>query len=261
MTASIPIPAFEGLDNFRDFGGYATEGGRRVKRGWLYRSAHHGRATDADLIGLCGLGLATIVDLRRPEERQRDPCRRWDGFAATVVDNDLSESPADTYEDHLKTADLSVGGLRVYLKNYYQQAPFKARHIDLYSRYFNALASGDGPILIHCAAGKDRTGILAALTHHLLGVSYADSLVDYLLTNDPARIERRLPMYAQHVTDTIGRRPTDDFVRATLGVEALYLDTAVLAIEAKYGAVDAYLEEALGVDAATRAEIRRRLLE
>ena len=261
MTAPIPIPAFEGLDNFRDFGGYAVGDGRRVKRGRLYRSAHHGRATDADLVALRDLGLAALVDLRRPEERQRDPGRRWDGFAATVVDNDLSESPADSYEDHLRTSDLSVRGLRGYLVNYYEQAPFKARHIDLYARYFKTLAESDGPVLIHCAAGKDRTGILAALTHHVLGVSYADSLKDYLLTNDPARIERRLPMYAQHVADTIGRRPSDDFLRATLGVEALYLDTAFAAIAAKHGAVDAYLEEALGVDATMRAEIRRRLLE
>jgi protein-tyrosine phosphatase len=261
MPDPIPACTFESIDNFRDFGGYATPDGRRVRRGRLYRSAHHGRATDADLAALAHLGLSAIVDLRRPEERLREPGRRWAPFGAAVIENDLSEHPIDAYDDFLQTGDLTVESNRAYLVEYYRHAPLKARHIDLYARYFRALGEGDGAVLIHCAAGKDRTGVLAALTHHLLGVDYADSLADYLLTNDAARIERRLPLFAQYVEEKTGRRPSDDFLRATMGVEGLFLDTAFAAIRESHGSVDAYLEEVLGVDAALKARIADRLLE
>jgi len=81
----LPSPSFQGIDNFRDFGGYPTPGGRWVKRGKLYRSAHHGRATEADLAALSALGLSAVVDLRRTEERDRDPGRRWAPFGAVVI--------------------------------------------------------------------------------------------------------------------------------------------------------------------------------
>jgi protein tyrosine/serine phosphatase len=261
MTASDTSLVFQGLDNFRDFGGYAAAGGRRVKTGRLYRSAHHGRATDADLAALGALGLSAVIDLRRTEERLRDPNRRWSACAATTIENDIAEHPADAYEDYLRTSDLSVETMRAFLLDYYRVAPFKARHVDLYARYFKVLAEASGPVLIHCAAGKDRTGVLAALTHSLLGVSYEDTLADYLLTNDPVRIARRMPLFSQHVVSLTGREPSEDFMRATMGVEAIYLDAAFEAIRARYGSVDAYLEQALGVDAALKDAIERRLLD
>jgi protein tyrosine/serine phosphatase len=261
MSATTSQPAFEGVDNFRDFGGYAASGGRRVKTGRLYRSAHHGRATDADLQTLGALGLSAMVDLRRAEERLRDPCRRWPTFGAEVIENDIGEDPADAYETFLRTGDLSVEAMRAFLIDYYSHAPFKARHVDLYARYFKALGDAEGPVLIHCAAGKDRTGVLAALTHHLLGVAYEDTVRDYLLTNDPARMARRMPLFAQYVFDSTGRRPSEDFMRASMGVEAIYLDTALAAVKARHGTIDAYLEQALRIDAALKARIERRLLE
>jgi protein tyrosine/serine phosphatase len=253
-------PAFEGIDNFRDFGGYPTADGRRVKRGRLFRSAHHGRATDADLNLLSALDLAAVVDLRRSEERQRDPSQRPPAFTAEVIDNDIDQHSEDSYHAFLKTSDLSVESMKDYLVSYYAAAPFEPRHIDLYSRYFRALATAEGPVLIHCAAGKDRTGILAALTHQLMGVAYEDSVADYLLTNDPERIERRLKLFGDYVEAISGRRASEEALRVTMGVDALYLDTAFEAIKGRYGSIDAYLEQALGVDADLKAEIHQRLL-
>jgi protein-tyrosine phosphatase len=69
MTRHIRL---EAVENFRDFGDYPTQAGRRLKKGRLYRSASHGRATEADLAAIEALELAVIVDLRRPGERERD---------------------------------------------------------------------------------------------------------------------------------------------------------------------------------------------
>lgn len=254
------ILPFEGVENFRDFGGYDAKG-RRLKRGLLYRSAHHGNATEADLAAMRGLGLTVIVDLRRPNERERDPCRRWEGFAASVIENDIGQAHDDPWHLFIANSDLSAAAFRRYMEDYYVEAPFVERHLDLYARYFQALANADGAVLIHCAAGKDRTGILAALTHHLAGVSEDDIVADFLLTNDPGRFERRVPVMMQVMKDLTGKTPTEDAVRTALGVEAHYLENAFRAIHERHGSLDAYLEEALGVDETMRRTIHDRILE
>ncbi len=253
--------ALDGVENFRDFGGYPAASGRRVRSGRLYRSAHHAGASDRDLERIDALGLHVLVDLRRPSERARNPNRQGPGFGGRVIDNDEGDKPLDDFHSHILTSDHSVESMRDFMREYYRHAPFEPRHIDLYRRYFAALADADGPVLIHCAAGKDRTGLLAALTHRLLGVGEDDTIADYLLTNDHARFERRAPLFAAWVQDLTGRTPSQEAVFAGMGVEAEYLHLAIDAIEARYGSVDSYLELALGVDAALKAGIEARLLE
>jgi protein-tyrosine phosphatase len=251
--------ALEGVDNFRDYGDYPTASGQKIQRGRLYRSAAHGRATDADLRAIAALGLTVVVDLRRRGERLRDPSRRPDGFTAMVIENDMGDAGEDPWQTHIRTSDLSEASFREYMLAYYRAAPFEARHIDLFSRYFQALARSEGPILIHCAAGKDRTGILAALTHHLAGMHADDITADYLLTNNPERMAMRMPLVASAIAELAGRAPTEAALRTAMGVEAIYLETALAAIAERHGGTEAYLEQVLGVNAATREAIEARL--
>jgi protein-tyrosine phosphatase len=254
------IFSLEGVDNFRDFGGYATAAGRGIRPGQLYRSAHHGQATDADLAAIAALNIAVIVDLRRGEERQRTPSRRHDGFAAQLIENDGNEAVSDPFVEFIKTSDVSEEAFRGYMLGYYRDAPFDDRHLDLFSRYFHALDQAEGPILIHCTAGKDRTGLLAALTHHVAGVHRDDIFADYLLTNTVASFERRLPAVSQMIVELSGRTPTDSAVRTAVSVDAAYLERAFAVIEDRTGSIDAYLEQALGVDAALRGRVEARLV-
>ncbi len=247
----------EGVDNFRDYGGYDGAGGRRLRTGVLYRSAGHSQATEADLAWIAALNLAVIVDLRRPDERRRDPARRPAAFAGALIDN--PDEAVDDWRAHIQTGDLSEAGFRRYMVDYYRKAPFEGRHLALFSHYFRALAQSEGPILIHCSAGKDRTGLLAALTHHLAGVHRDDILGDYLLTNDPERLATSLPRVVKIIEELAGKTPTESAVRVAMGVEALYLDTAFAAIEARAGGADAYLEQALGVDRHLRSVLEERL--
>jgi protein-tyrosine phosphatase len=258
MTRRIPL---EGVDNFRDFGDYAVAGGRRLKRGRLFRSASHGRASDADLDVIGRLGIATVVDLRRKGERDRDPSRRHAAFAGAVIDNDLGDDREDEWLAHLRQSDLTAASFRAYLLGYYDKAAADPRHIDLFSRFFRALAASDGAVLIHCAAGKDRTGILAALTHHLAGVHRDDIVEDYLLTNDEDRFERRAPQVVDLIHGVAGRAPSLAAVRVAMSVESAFLETAFVAMTRDFGGVDAYLERRLGVDAALKASLRDRLLD
>ncbi|WP_165190768.1 tyrosine-protein phosphatase [Caulobacter soli] len=256
MTRHIVL---QGVENFRDFGDYAAGEGR-LKKGVLFRAAHQAQATGADLATMAGLNIATIVDLRRPNERQRDPSRRWEGFAAQVIDNDLGVSGEDPWHTFLRSSDLSVAAIRDYLVEYYRRAPFKERHLDLFRRYFQALAAARGPVLIHCAAGKDRTGLLAALTHHVAGVGDDDIVDDYLLTNNEERFAVRGPKMAAALETELGRRPSDAAMRAAMGVEADYLATAIAEMKAQYGSLDGYLDQAVGLDAAGREAVRAHIL-
>jgi protein tyrosine/serine phosphatase len=250
---------FEGIDNFRDFGDYAA-GARRLKGGLLFRSAGHGNATDADLERLAALNLEVIVDLRRANERERAPSRRWPGFAARVIENDIGQDAADEWLTFIADSDLSPASFRAYMLDYYRKAPFQPRHIDLYRRYFRALAATTGPLLVHCTAGKDRTGVICALTHHVAGVHDDDIVADYLLTNDPQRLENRLPMIREVVRETTGKIAADDALIVAMRVEPEYLHEAFAVMREGHGSLDGYLDGVLGLDAGTRAAIHDRLL-
>jgi len=253
------IHRFDALDNFRDYGDYATAAGRRIAPGRLFRSGHQARVSEADLDRLAALGLATVVDLRRPSERRDQPSKRPPGFAGAVIESahdDGGEAPHMTF---LRTADLTPDSGRRFMTSTCRRLAFAPSHLDLFARYFRALGETDGPVLIHCAAGKDRTGLLAALTHHLLGVHHDDMVADYLLTNTAVDLERRAPGIARQLEAMTGRAASHDAVVAFLGVEPVYLDTALAEIAALHGSTDAYLAQALGVDAALRDRIGARL--
>ena len=253
------IHAFEALDNFRDYGGYDTAAGRALKAGRLFRSAHQASVTDADLERLAALDIGTVIDLRRPVERRRQPSKRPAGFSGQVIESDLDEAGEAPHITFLKTADLTPDSGRRFMTDTYRQLPFAPAHLDLFARYFRALGDTDRPVLIHCAAGKDRTGMLAALTHHLLGVGRDDLVEDYLLTNTAVDLAGRAPAIAEQLKAITGRTASHDAVVAFMGVEEAYLDAAIAAIEARHGSIDGYLEQALGVDTALRDRITERL--
>src|SRR5450432_2350859 len=130
MTRHWPL---EGIENFRDYGDYGTATGRRLKGGRLFRSAAHGRATDADLEAMAVLNIAVVVDLRRPGERLRDPSRRHRDFAGVVVESDTGEAEEDAWQAHIQSADLTEASFRAYMFDYYRKAPFEPRHVELFS--------------------------------------------------------------------------------------------------------------------------------
>jgi protein tyrosine/serine phosphatase len=251
---------FEGLDNFRDFGGYAA-GARRMARGRFYRSAHPARATASDVERLAAMNFAAVIDLRRPDERQGEPARTW--HAAPQIDNDINhdgeELGEDGYRDLLRNSDLSAATFRAFMTRFYTFAPFIPRHVHLYSRYFDALSTAEGPILVHCRGGKDRTGIIVALTHLIAGVHRDDIFEDYLATNDPEYLRRILPGIIESVRAEFNRAPTEEAMAVALSVETSYLETAFASIEARSGDVETYLRDTLGLDARKRAAIEARL--
>jgi protein-tyrosine phosphatase len=251
----------EGVINFRDFGGMSGADGRRVRTGRLFRSGHFAEATEADISHLATLGFALFVDLRRPPERLRDPARRpatpgarlleHQGPTTTMVAPHLAflSEPGATPE---KVTEQMVVGYRYY--------PFDPHYVRVYRDYFPLLASVDGPVLVNCHAGKDRTGFLCALTLHVLGVSPDDIFEDYLATNRYNRADARLRELAESFEATHGHAPSEALLRRMMAVDAIYLEAAFAAIIEQHGDIDTYLAKTLGVDEALRALIREKLL-
>ena len=250
----------ESIENFRDFGGYDTACGRGLKRGVLFRSANHSYATDADLDALHALGIKTIVDLRRPMEREREPSKRHPEFKGQVIENHANVEGAD-WSIMLKDAP-SIDADWFYEDSiaFYRAAPFEERHVDLFARYFRAIGESDGGLLVHCAAGKDRTGMICALTHHVAGVHRDDTLSDFLATNHPGRMTHRINFLGPWIKDLTGRHVEEDALRVAVSVHEAYLDAALDQITRTAGSVDAYLESTLGVDSALRRKIEARIL-
>ena len=119
----------------------------------------------------------------------------------------------------------------------------------------------DGPVLINCHAGKDRTGVLCALTLHVLGVPRDQIYADYLRTNSNNRADARAEVLARQFEETHGRPVSEALLRHVMLADASYLDAAFEAIETAHGEVDAYLTEVLGVTDERRDRIRERFLD
>lgn len=249
---------FDAVLNFRDFGGYDTAEGP-LPRGRLYRSAAFHDASDADLQKLDAMGVRFIVDLRRPEERTREP-NRWPGEATRTVFNE--EGQKEGLPPHLQAlmqGDLSADGVREFMLHLYRQFAHEPRHVMLYREWFKGLMEEGGPSVIHCAAGKDRTGLGCALTLHALGVSDEAIMADYEFTNAAIDLDTRLPRIREKMEERLGRSLSDAALKPMLGVEADYLRTAFAVIEAENGSIDAYLTDVLGVDAPARRRLREKL--
>jgi protein-tyrosine phosphatase len=257
MTTKIQ---FEAIENFRDFGGYGTSCGRGVRAGRLFRSANHAYATDGDLANLRAMGVEVIIDLRRRREREREPSRRWEGFAGKVIENDI-DGPEHDWADALKAATtIDAGWFFRDSLDFYRAAPHAERMVDLFGRYFHTLAETEGSIVVHCAAGKDRTGMICALTHHIAGVHRDDTMTDYLATNDEARMEHKITFLGPWIQQLTGVTLSDAALRQAVSVHESFLAEAFAAMTERHGSVDGYLEQVLGVDAALRERIAARIL-
>lgn len=251
---------FDRVLNFRDFGGYDTADGRRVSCGKLYRSAAFNDATEADVEKLHGLGIRFMVDLRRPEERNREP-NRWPGERARVIIN--NEGPQDGLPPHLQALmqdDITPESVTAYMHMLYREFASNPRHIDLYRNWFAELVEG-GAGLIHCAAGKDRTGLGCALTLMTLGVPEDTVIADYEFTNAALNLDERLHTIKERMEGRLGRALAPEALRPMLGVNIEYLRTAFDAIDAEYGSAETYLTDVLGVGVREREALRKNYLE
>lgn len=254
------VLALEGIHNFRDYGDYAVAGGGRLRRGILYRSGQHREATPEDLQAVHSIGLASVIDLRGGSERAAAPCPRPKGFDAQIFH--VTEETGGLLAPHLVAAREAAQGMdaRYVMQQGYATMPFRWRMQGVLARYFEALDTVEGPSLVHCMAGKDRTGLAVALLHLTLGVHEDDVIADYLLTNTAGDLEARVAAGARQVRESFGAAMTDEDVRMVMMVQPDYLQAAIDAIIEKHGSIAAYLRDHLSIEEARVERIAARLI-
>ena len=250
------IVELEGAINFRDFGGYDTRHGARVRDGVLFRSGTMVGLTERGVRAFHALGIGVICDLRRPAEFEEEPTplphdrpRRVsipiDPDSAVKLRDALDHAPVDVERRVRFMIDINKELARAHAADY--------------QRMFDVvLDSEPHGFLVHCAAGKDRTGFGVALIQLALGVPRETVMEDYLLTNAAVDFERfTLPRLRVRFPE---RRIDPDEARALSCVREDYLHAALGAAEEAFGSVDAYLERSLGLDPAKRRRLEARLL-
>ena len=255
------IKPLDGVRNFRDFGGYESSEGARIKTGKLYRSGHFGEASDNDLAAIDLMTITLQADLRRPDERERHG-DKWPTKGVRRLFSDLGREKDAPHVRFLQKVAVDAESSKGWMREYYTEAPYRPALVETYTAWFEHLASlhDDEAALVNCAAGKDRTGILCALTHHALGVSMDDIFTDYELTNTAANVADRLPEAREYFNTMLEKNYEGDVYRPFLGVERQFLEAAIASIKEHSGDLDTYLSKTLGVDSTKRELIRDKLL-
>lgn len=251
------VHAFDGIRNFRDFGGYEGAAGRNIKAGRLFRSAQFGEASDADLENLGALDIRLQADLRRPDERERHG-HRWPGPDVKVLSSDKGRAQEAPHVRFLTQVSVNAHEAHQWMVDYYRAAPFKSQHVDVFTDWFDGLLAleQNQSAVVNCAAGKDRTGILCALTHFSLGVDMDAIFADYELTNVAADVETRLPEMARMFNEHIGQSHPNEVYTPFIGVDLAFLKAALASIVEQSGSISTYLEDTLGVNAAKQDQLR-----
>jgi protein-tyrosine phosphatase len=172
------VVALEGCLNFRDLGGYATEDGRTVRWQQVFRSDALHHLTRADIRTIRErLGLRTVIDLRSTAEVRAAEAGLLTSEPLTFHHMPLYDGKRVSTEDE-RAAAAGAASLadRYFLLAEYARAPI--------ARTITAIAQSDGPVVYHCAAGKDRTGIISAILLGLLGVREEIIVADYAATRE-----------------------------------------------------------------------------
>ena len=184
----------EGVHNFRRFGDFETGSGRKVANR-LYRSGQFSRASERDRETLAGLNIRQVADLRRPREREAEPSF-WTGEqAVSVYESDHAGAAEPPHLVFLRESDMSFDSIREFMTQTYRRLPFDEGNKFVFQQGFRGLAES-GPedgFIVHCAAGKDRTGMFCALLLTELGVDEETVRKDYLFTNEAVDFDRITP--------------------------------------------------------------------
>lgn len=246
----------EGVHNFRKFGSYALGTGGTVRDG-LYRSGQFSRATPADLETMDGLSIRLVADLRRPREREAEPSHWTSRAGVTVLASDHGGAAEPPHLVFLRESDMSRESIRGFMTDTYRRLPFDPGNQWVFANGLRQLADskpGEG-FIVHCAAGKDRTGLFCALLLTALGVDEEAVREDYLMTNTAVDFDRLVPAVGKRLEETLGKTAGHEELRAFLGVDAAYYDAAMEAI----GDQRAYLRDALGLEDAVLDRLRENL--
>ncbi len=250
-----------GARNFRAVKPYKAAGGRTLRANTLYRSGELSRLSESDLDVIAGLGIKLICDLRTDREQSEFVSRWPDGTGHRhLVFTDRDESDAGPHKifELMARHPGETGALQAMDLLYRRKPHAFAKNL---GRLFNTIVEGDAlPLLIHCHAGKDRTGFVVAMLLAAAGVSEADIIDDYVTTAVFFPVEEEARAVAGWARKSFGHEIAPESARPLVDARHAYIAAALEEIRAGWGGVDDYLRAA-GLTDEARAELQALLLD
>lgn len=247
MDDALPrVVPLSGATNFRDLGGYRGHGGRRLRWRRLFRSDHLGALTPADHAVLAELGVAASFDFRGIDERAAAPYE-----VPGLAQHSLAIEPTVAQRMQEITdggATLTVPVVEGLMRELYRGLVDERAH--RFTEFFEHLLRAEAPVVFHCTAGKDRTGVAAALVLLALGVPRETVMQDYLLTNE---------VFKPPWTPRADIHP--EVLQALWGVQAGYLEAALEVIDEGHGCPERYLRQRIGLDQRQLDALAQRYLQ
>lgn len=223
----------EGTSNFRDIGGYKNTEGVPIRWGVLYRSANLSGLSSADQQSLQARGITNSIDLRSQYERQKSSYNY--SFLNThecSIDPQVTDSIMQAIT---RQEDISASRAQEFMSQMYQGFVFEQQ--ERFAHFFDLLLANKEATVLHCTAGKDRTGFACAMLQSALEVHRDDILADYLLTQQCYQISQ------EEINQSYGL--SKEIIKVLWGVEAEYLERALESIDREFGGIKPYLEKQL----------------
>jgi protein-tyrosine phosphatase len=249
----------EAIPNLRDVGGYGIDDGAVVARGLVYRSDTFHPMSEEDITRLKSLDLRNDYDLRTKAEVQAKPDQMPAGVQyhlLNVLADAKSSAPAELEKlmHEPKKANEALGGGKIekMFADAYREFVTLPSAKQSYRTLFLALADRENlPAVFHCTTGKDRTGWAAAALLTLLGVPRETVMADFMRTNDYT-----LPQFEPVIDEFVAAGGDRAIAEAVFGVKAEYLEASFDEMQKRYGTIERYFSEGLGIDAAGQNALR-----
>lgn len=258
MTQTDPIDRhlrLPGTINFRDMGGYATEDGGRVRMGRLFRAGHLAHAEPDSCTAIANLGIGLVCDFRIDKERDEHP-NRYATDHQPVIEHlpvwPVGTPGVDNTVARLLHGEANPQTALVDQCNGYREFVREQSH-QFAGLFASLINHAPTPMMMHCSAGKDRTGIAAALLLTTIGVSRSDAVDDYLLSREGhgARDQTQyyVDLYWEAHCSSHDTAPacTKDDMHALFSSQPEKINAAFDEMEKVAGSVDAYMRDTLGV--------------
>jgi protein-tyrosine phosphatase len=238
-----------GTPNFRDLGGYRTTDGRYTRWGLMYRSGVLTYLTPADLTYLSHLGIRVVCDFRTQEENKESPERWVDDPSVDLVSLPIGTNSNNNVNQDLEqllAGNPTPAQLREHLEQIYGK--FVVDAAPKFASIFTQLENDHLPLLYHCTAGKDRTGVFSAILLRVLGVPMDTIVADYALTNQYFRSGTTQPLQSQKAmanTNSFLARLSPEQQKVLMAADPAYIRSAFVMIDQHYGSFDKFRRDAL----------------
>lgn len=277
LTACSPVPrdrtlSFEGIENARELGGLVMQDGRTVRRGALVRSGELSKASDSDVALLKDrFALSDVFDFRFEAERRNKPDREMEGVTNTWLSTlpqaflaTFTAGRADTtttqstdllealtqYSFHPKAQEMAAGLYPAIVSDTTSQ--------QRYGEFLRGVLNAKGGALWHCSQGKDRCGWGSAFVLAALGASRETIVEDFALSN--VSYAQTVDVISAKILEQGGGEAELSFIRSMVGVNVENFESTLDMIDAQYGSLQNYLEQALGFTAAEQERMKQKYL-